>query len=151
MVRYVTLCTCTGVEARHRRLRSDKTQLLHYQEETLDSISLAHQIMEIIEDKQAAEIVLLDVHELTTLTGYFIIATIDNERQAKAIEDTLLEQLKLRQNLRPLQVDGLDGSGGGWSILDYGDVIVHLFLEEMRRYYRLEELWSKAPVVAKVI
>ena len=107
--------------------------------------------MEIIEDKQAAEIVLLDVHELTTLTGYFIIATIDNERQAKAIEDTLLEQLKLRQNLRPLQVDGLDGSGGGWSILDYGDVIVHLFLEEMRRFYRLEELWSKAPIVAKVI
>ena len=107
--------------------------------------------MDIIEDKQAIDIVLIDVHELTTLATYFIIATIDNERQAKAIEDTLLEQLKLRQNLRPLQVDGLDGAGGGWSVLDYGDVIVHLFLEEVRRFYKLEELWSKAHVVAKVI
>lgn len=107
--------------------------------------------MDLIEQKQAADIVLLDIHELTTLATYFIIATIDNERQAKAIEDTLLEQLKLQQNIRPLQMDGLDGSGGGWSILDYGDVIVHLFTEEMRRHYKLEELWSKAPIVAKVI
>jgi ribosome-associated protein len=94
---------------------------------------------------------MLDIHELTTLATYFIIATIDNDRQAKAIEDTLLEQLRLRQNVRPLQMDGLDGTGGGWSVLDYGDVIVHLFTEEMRRYYKLEELWSKAPIVAKVI
>ena len=126
-------------------------QLWNTQEEALDSISLSHQIVDLIEDKQAADIVMLDIHELTTLATYFIIATVDNERQAKAIEDTLLEQLKLRQNVRPLQMEGLDGAGGGWSVLDYGDVIVHLFTEEMRRYYKLEELWSKAPVVAKVI
>jgi ribosome-associated protein len=45
----------------------------------------------------------------------------------------------------------LDGRGGGWAILDYGDVIVHLFTEEIRDRYRLEELWSKAPVVIKIL
>ncbi|MFN3980305.1 MAG: ribosome silencing factor [Caldilinea sp.] len=113
-------------------------------------MQLAHQLVDIIEQKQATNIVLLDVHEQTSLANYFILATVDNERQAKAIEDDLLEKLKLQQNLRPLSVDGLDGQGGGWSILDYGDVIVHLLTEEMRRYYRLEELWSKAHVVAKM-
>lgn len=107
--------------------------------------------MDIIEEKKAANIVLLDVHELTTLAAYFVLATVDNERQAKAIEDAILERLKLQQNLRPLNVEGLAGQGGGWSILDYGDVIVHLLTEEMRRYYRLEELWGKAQVVVKML
>ena len=107
--------------------------------------------MDIVEQKQATDIVLLDVHEQTSLATYFILATVDNERQAKAIEDDLLEKLKLQQNLRPLSVDGLDGRGGGWSVLDYGDVIVHLFTDEMRDHYRLEELWNKAHVVVKML
>ena len=107
--------------------------------------------MDIVEEKQATDIVLLDVREQTSLVNYFVIATVDNDRQAKAIEDDLLEKLKLQQNLRPLSVDGLDGQGGGWSVLDYGDVIVHLFTDEMRDYYRLEELWNKAHVVVKML
>lgn len=121
------------------------------QEAHLESLQLAHQLVDIIEEKLATDIVLLDVHEQTSLAHYFIIATVDNERQAKAIEDEMLEKLRLQQNLRPLTVDGVDGQGGGWSVLDYGDVIVHLFTEEMRRYYRLEELWSKAHVVVKML
>ena len=93
----------------------------------------------------------MDVHELTNIATYFIVATVDNIRQAKAIEDSVLEKLKLQQNIRPLSVDGLDGQGGGWSILDYGDVIIHLFTEEMRRFYKLEELWSRAQVVVKML
>jgi ribosome-associated protein len=121
------------------------------QEEYLDSITLARQIVDVIEDKQATAIVLLDVHELTNIAAYFVIATVDNERQAKAIEDNLLETLKLHQNIRPLHAEGLGGQGGGWSVLDYGDVIVHLFTEEMREYYKLEELWSKAQVLVKML
>lgn len=121
------------------------------QEVHLDSITLAHQLVDVVEEKQAINIVLLDVHELTSIAAYFIIATVDNERQAKAIEDSLLEKLKLQQNIRPLHAEGLAGQGGGWSLLDYGDVIVHLFTEEMRTYYKLEELWSKAPVVVKML
>lgn len=120
-------------------------------EETLDSISLARQILEIVEEKQASNIVLLDVHELTTLTDYFLLATVDTLRQAKAIEDDMLEKLRLQQNIRPLTLEGVDSGGGGWQVLDYGDVIVHLFTEEMRDFYNLEQLWAKANVVAKVI
>lgn len=127
------------------------SQLLSNKEEPLDSLTLARRILDIVEEKQAADIVLLDVHELTSIADYFIIATIDTERQAGAIEDDLLEKLKLEQNLRPLASEGLDGRGGGWSVLDYGDVIVHLFLEEMREYYDLEGLWNKANVVVKVL
>jgi ribosome-associated protein len=123
----------------------------HFQEADLESLQLAHNLVDIVEQKQATDIVLLDVHEQTSLAHYFIIATVDNERQAKAIEDDLLEKLKLQQNLRPLSVDGLDGQGGGWSILDYGDVIVHLFTSDMRRHYRLEELWNKAHIVVKML
>ena len=120
-------------------------------EELLESIALARQILELVEDKQATNIVLLDVHEQTTLTDYFLIATVDNLRQARAIEDDLLEKLRLQQNIRPLTMEGVDTGGGGWAVLDYGDVIVHLFTEEMRDYYKLELLWNKANVVVKVI
>ena len=71
------------------------------QEVHLESLQLAHRLVDIIEEKLATDIVLLDVHEQTSLTHYFIIATVDNERQAKAIEDELLEKLRLQQNLRP--------------------------------------------------
>lgn len=94
---------------------------------------------------------LLDVHELTTLADYFLVATVDTLRQSKAIEDALLEKLKIEQNIRPLTLDGVDTGGGGWVVMDYGDVIIHLFTEEMREFYQLEALWSKAGIVAKVI
>jgi ribosome-associated protein len=103
-----------------------------------------------VEEKQASDIVLLDIREQSTIADYFVIATVDNDRQAKAIEDDLLQTLKLQQNIRPLGIEGIE-TRGGWTLLDYGDVIVHLFTEESRNYYRLEELWSKANVVVKVL
>jgi ribosome-associated protein len=80
-----------------------------------------------------------------------VIATVDNERQAKAIEDDLLQKLRVEQNIRPLGIEGVENRGGGWTLVDYGDVILHLFTEESRNYYRLEELWNKAQVVVKVL
>lgn len=121
------------------------------QSEKVDSQTLARQIVDIIEEKQAADIVLLDVSEQTSIATYFIVATIDNERQAKAIEDDLFEKLRVAQNIRPLNMQGVEVNSGGWSLLDYGDVIVHLFSAEKRDYYNLEELWSKAIVVLKVL
>lgn len=93
---------------------------------------------------------MLDIREQTAIADYFVIATIDNERQAKAVEDELLEKLRLEQNIRPLGIEGIENRGG-WTLLDYGDVIVHLFTEEARDYYKLEELWNKANVVLKVL
>ena len=107
--------------------------------------------MDIVEEKQASDIVLLDIHEQTSIADYFVIATVDNERQAKAIEDDLLQKLRVEQNIRPLGIEGVENRGGGWTLVDYGDVIVHLFTEESRNYYRLEELWNAAHVVVKVL
>lgn len=121
------------------------------QEETLDSQTLAHQIVDIVEDKQAADILLLDVTAQTSIASYFVIATIDNERQAKAIEDELFAKLRVEQNIRPLSMQGVEANSGGWALLDYGDVIVHLLTPEKRAYYDLEEIWSKANVVLKVL
>ncbi len=121
------------------------------QEVTIDSQTLARQIVDIVEEKQAADIVLLDVSEQTSIATYFVIATIDNERQAKAVEDDLFEKLRVAQNVRPLSMQGVEVNNGGWSLLDYGDVIVHLFSTEKRDYYNLEELWNKAHVVLKVL
>ena len=70
-------------------------------EKTLDSHTLAHQIVDIVEDKQASDILLLDVTEQTSIASYFVIATIDNERQAKAIEDELFTKLRVEQSIRP--------------------------------------------------
>lgn len=117
----------------------------------LDSNTLARQIVDIVEDKQASDIVLLDVHEQTSIADYFVIATVDNERQAKAIEDDLLEKLRMEQNIRPLSIEGVENRGGGWTLVDFGDVIVHLFTEESRNHYQLEDLWNKAQIVVKVL
>ena len=121
------------------------------QEAFLDSNTLARQIIDIVEEKQASDIVLLDIHEQTSIADYFVIATVDTERQAKAIEDDLLQTLRVEQNIRPLSIEGAENRGGGWVLVDYGDVIVHLFTEEAREHYQLEELWNKAQVVVKVL
>lgn len=123
----------------------------YHKEGSLDSHALAHQIVDLVEEKQATDIVLLDIREQTSIADYFVIATVDNERQAKAIEDDLLQTLRLQQNIRPLGIEGVESRTGGWALLDYGDVIVHLFTEESREHYKLEELWNKAAVVVKVL
>ena len=104
--------------------------IFQLQEAFLDSNTLARQIIDIVEEKQASDIVLLDIHEQTSIADYFVIATVDTERQAKAIEDDLLQTLRVEQNIRPLSIEGAENRGGGWVLVDYGDVIVHLFTEE---------------------
>ena len=121
------------------------------EEVLLDSNTFARQIVDIVEDKQASDILLLDIREQSSLADYFIIATVNNERQAKAIEDDLLRQLRMKQQVRPLGIEGVDSRGGGWALLDYGDVVIHLFTEEMRLHYNLEELWSAGNVVVKML
>jgi len=125
--------------------------MFHSREVHLNSNELARKIVEIIEEKQATEIVLLDVSEQTSIAGYFVIATVDNERQGNAIRDDLHEKLHIQERVRPLNHEGMQESGGGWVLLDYGDVILHLFTEESREFYKLDELWNKGNVVMKIL
>jgi ribosome-associated protein len=96
-------------------------------------------------DKKAFDLDVLSVGELTSIADYFVLSTATNERQAAAIADNILEKLKKEMGVRPLLVEGT--SPGRWILLDYGDFIIHIFTEDVRRFYGLERLWGDAPNV----
>jgi ribosome-associated protein len=115
---------------------------------SLEEIELAHLIVDKLEEHQATEIVMLDLCEITPLADYFVICTADSERQARALQEILREELKQEHKTRPLSTEGEPASG--WTLLDYNSVVVHIFSKQARAYYRLEELWKAAPVVLKI-
>lgn len=90
---------------------------------------------------------LFDVRAVSLLADYFIICSGDTERQVKAIVDDVIETAK-ELGFKPLQIEGAPASG--WMVLDYGDVIAHMFLPPQRDYYQLEELWSDAQLVVRI-
>lgn len=101
--------------------------------------------MELAEDKQASDIVMMDLRKLNTIADYFVICSGESDRQLKAILEAIDEGVS-RELEREARVEGTPDSG--WVLLDYGDVVVHIFSVALRDYYRLERLWSKAtPVV----
>ena len=115
----------------------------------MESLDLANRIAEIIVDKQGEDILILDLREVTTFTDYFVICSGTSRRQLDALQSALREELKkMDEHLVPLNVEG--GPDSGWILVDYNSVIVHLFDPEMRAFYRLEELWSKGRVVARI-
>lgn len=115
---------------------------------TLEPSELAHLIVNMLEERQAADIVLLDLRELTPLADYFIISTAESERQGKALQENVAVELKNEHNVRPLSTEGEPASG--WVLLDYNSVVVHIFSPEARAFYRLEEAWKAASVVLKI-
>lgn len=103
--------------------------------------------MDIASDKQASDIVVLDVRELTSIADYFVICSAGSDRQIGAITDALLETLD-KEGVSPLHSEGIGDSG--WVLMDYNDVIVHVFTPDERAYYSLEKLWNAAPVVLRM-
>jgi ribosome-associated protein len=96
------------------------------------------------EDRQAIDLKVLDLAQVSDFTDYFLICSGANERQVQAIAEAVDESLR-RGKVRPLHQEGMNG--GNWVLLDYGDFIVHVFRDETRRFYALERLWSDAPEV----
>jgi ribosome-associated protein len=107
---------------------------------------LAIAIAEYAEDRKALDIVQLDLRGIIGYTDYFVICTGRSDRQTKAIHDAIHAGLKADHGLLPRRVEGL--SEARWILMDYLDVVVHVFTPEMRDYYRLEQLWGEAPVLA---
>ncbi|MDH7484830.1 MAG: ribosome silencing factor [Anaerolineae bacterium] len=103
--------------------------------------------MELVEEKQAEDIVLLDLRQVSILADYFVICSATTERQTRAIIDALSEDIR-KEGVRPLHVEGEMGSG--WLLVDYGSVIVHVFAPVQRAYYQLEGLWQHAAMVVKI-
>ncbi|MFL5820095.1 MAG: ribosome silencing factor [Solirubrobacteraceae bacterium] len=95
------------------------------------------------EDKKARDIVALDLREMVAYTDYFLICSGTSDRQAKAIHDGIHEGLKHDHGLLPSRVEGLPQAR--WILMDYLDVVVHVFTPETRAFYRLEQLWGEAP------
>jgi ribosome-associated protein len=95
-------------------------------------------------DKKALEPTLLDVRKLCSYTDFILLVSARSDRQVAAISDAVATTLK-QAGHRPLGSEGLDG--GGWSLLDFGDAIVHVFHHPTREHYNLESLWNDAPRV----
>ena len=93
--------------------------------------------------KQASDIVILDVRELIVITDYFVIASGSSERQVRTLVEEMEKTIRDRLDRKPVRREGEDG--WGWVLLDYVDVVVHVFSEEQREYYDLERLWRDAP------
>ena len=102
--------------------------------------------VEAAEEKQAKDIKVLDLREITTFADFFLIASGANARQIQAIADEIEIQLK-QLGEYPLSVEGYQNAE--WVLLDYGDYLIHIFTEKARQYYDLERLWRDAKVVSK--
>ena len=113
----------------------------------LQGVELAHRAVELLVDRQAEDVVLLDLTSLNTFTDYFVIANSTNERQLRALAETL--QIAMREEPdASWREEGTAASG--WVLVDLGGVVVHLFSEDRRAYYDLEGLWQRAQEVVRV-
>lgn len=109
---------------------------------TPEKISLA---LSALEGRKAVDPVLLDMRDLTIITDYFLICHGTSSTHLRGLVDAVTTELT-KKGARPASVEGSDESG--WTLIDYGDLIVHIFAEEERSFYSLERLWSDAPRVA---
>ena len=104
---------------------------------------LAEDIGELAADKKAIDILVLDLRGVVGYADYFVICSGGTERQTKAIHDGIHLGLKERHGLLPRRVEGV--TEARWILMDYLDVVVHVFTPETRAYYRLEQLWGEVP------
>ncbi len=105
--------------------------------------------MEVIADKKGEDVLLLDIRDISILADYFVVGSVTSERQAKAIIEGVKQETKQAFDVRPLHVEG--ESATGWVLMDYGDVVVHLFAPEVRAYYDLEGLWREGRIVVRML
>lgn len=112
---------------------------------TADSQKLIETISEGLLDKKAEDITILDVHELTTLADKFVICHAATDVQIKAIADSVVKQTNEQLGEKPWKEEGRDSRR--WVILDYVNVVVHIFKKELREYYALEKMWNDAEVI----
>ncbi len=109
----------------------------------MESKYLADRIGELILSKKGYNIKVLDLRKLTSFTDYFVIASADSDTQVKAIADGIEDKL-IEEGIKCYNKEGFTGLN--WVLLDYVDVVVHIFLKDYRNFYNLEKLWGDAPV-----
>ncbi len=113
----------------------------------MEPARLARSIVDVLADRKASDILLLDIHRQSIIADYFVICTGNSDRQVRALADSVMESLDL------LGVDALRVEGqrdGRWVVIDYGAVLVHIFSPLDRTFYQLEELWHESATVARL-
>jgi ribosome-associated protein len=105
----------------------------------LEALEFARFIVEVVEDKKAEDILLLDLRPKAIIADFFVICTGNSDRQVKALAENIREKVKETYQRLPHTTQGANDSG--WVLMDYSDVIVHIFTEDKRAYYNLEGLW----------
>lgn len=116
------------------------------QTDKLTPEAIAAMVADLASDRKALDIVSLDLRGMIGFADYFVICTGRTDRQTRAIHDGIHYGLKTEHGLLPRQAEGV--TEGKWILLDYLDVVVHIFTPETREFYRLEQLWGEAPAVA---
>jgi ribosome-associated protein len=112
-----------------------------------DAGTIAREIVDVAVDKKASDVSLLDIHEITTLADYFVLATGTSDRQIRAVSSAIQERMD-DVEVMLLRSEGMPSDG--WVLLDYGQIIVHIFGPEERAYYDLERRWKEAPTLLKI-
>lgn len=103
---------------------------------------LAHKIADLALDKKAYNVKLLDLRELSAACDYFVVCTVDADVQGRAVADHIIDELR-DAGIKVWHREGY--SSMRWVLLDYVDVVVHIFMRDVREFYGLEELWGDAP------
>jgi ribosome-associated protein len=110
-------------------------------------LDLARRIVDIAADRQAVDVILLDIRQVAAFADYFVICSGTSDRHIKAIVDNVIETLE-HDGFNPTHVEGTSSSG--WVLADYGSVILHVFAPAEREYYRLERLWAEGTIVVRM-
>ncbi len=109
----------------------------------MDILKILEEIVHAADDRKAVDISVISVKELTVLSDYFVICTGTSTTHVKSIADSIEKKLKEKLEIMPHHVEGYESAN--WILLDYGGILVHVFLNEARQFYLLERLWSDAP------
>jgi ribosome-associated protein len=112
-----------------------------------DAAAIARQVVDIMEDRKAVDVTLIEIGKITTLADYFVICSGTSDRQVGAIARAIEEQMKAG-GIKLLHEEGVPQDG--WVLLDFGQVIVHIFTPEQREYYDLERRWKDAPTLLRI-
>ena len=104
---------------------------------------LIENIIECIKNKKGYDIVVLDVRKVSSLTEYFIVCSSDSDPQTRSMTNYIKKELS-KKKIKPFQIEGLDYCE--WVLMDYFDVVIHIFKKEMRDFYNIERLWGDAKI-----
>lgn len=113
-----------------------------------EALEQARAIVDVITDMKGEDIVLLDLRDVTLITDFFIICTGHSDRQLKAIAEHINERIREQFKRKVWRMEG--DPAGGWVLMDYSDIVIHIFDEEQREYYDLEGLWRDGKILLRV-